>query len=57
MPCPVEADYRSRIGLAAQGIDPSTGTAVGDYVVRQAPVHGDPDRLIQKSTDLGRRVG
>lgn len=30
----VGADYRYRLGLAAQGIDPLTGTPVGDYVVR-----------------------
>ena len=45
-----------RIGLAAQGIDPSTGTSVGDYVVRPTPVGVGSDILIYENSDLGRGV-
>lgn len=31
----IGADRQYYLGLAAQGIDPSKGTPVGDYVVRQ----------------------
>lgn len=45
------------IGLAAQGINPTNGTPVGDYVVRQTLTGGLPGFLNRRIVDLGRRIG
>ena len=45
------------IGLAAQGIDPTTGTPVGDYVVCQPLTSAPLDFSNRGNVDLGRRIG
>jgi len=45
------------IGLAAQGINPTTGTPVGDYVVCQSLTSAPPNFSNRGNVDLGRRIG
>ena len=45
------------IGLAAQGINPTTGTPLGDYVVCRSPTSAPPDSSNRGNIELGRRIG
>ena len=45
------------IGLAAQGINPTTGTPIGDYLVCQKLIGSLFDFSNHGNVDLGRRIG
>jgi hypothetical protein len=59
--CDPESDPSNRspmrIGLAAQGIDPTTGTPVGNYVVCESLISAPPDFSNRGNVELGRRIG